>query len=108
MSEHTYTIEQIRDIVSEIAQRHGVERVILFGSYARGQASPKSDIDLRIDKGRIKGFFQLAGFQLGLMERLNTNVDVLTTDSLNEKFLKRISGEEIILYEQYRENEGCI
>ena len=33
-------------------------------------------------------------------ERFNTNVDVLTTDSLSDKFLQRISGEEILLYEQ--------
>jgi predicted nucleotidyltransferase len=100
MLAHIYAIEEIRDIVREIAQRYGVERVALFGSYARGEARPGSDIDLRIDKGRIRGLFQLSGFHLDLEEKLKTHVDVLTTESLNDKFLKRISGEEILIYEQ--------
>ncbi len=94
-----YTIEEIRTVVREIAQQYGVERVSLFGSYARGNARQDSDIDLRIDKGRIRGLFQLSGFHLDLEERLKIHVDVLTTESLDDKFLKRISEEEIILYE---------
>ncbi len=100
MTSKTYTIEEIKGVVREIGQRYGVERVSLFGSYAKGEAGPGSDIDLRIDKGRIKGLFQLSGFHLDLEEKFNTNVDVLTTDSLSDKFLQRISGEEILLYEQ--------
>ena len=100
MTSHTYTIEEIKAVVRDVAQRYGVERVVMFGSYARGEAGPCSDIDLRIDKGRIRGLFQLSGFHLDLEEKLNTNVDVLTTDSLSGKFLQRISGEEILLYEQ--------
>ena len=99
MSTQILTIEEIRDVIREIAQRYGVECVVLFGSYARGEAKLDSDIDLLIDKGRIRGLFQLSGFHLDLEERFNTHVDLLTTDSLNEKFLKRINGEEIILYE---------
>ena len=94
-----YTIEEIRTVVREIAQQYGVERVSLFGSYARGNARQDSDIDLRIDKGRIRGLFKLSGFHLDLEERLKIHVDVLTTESLDDKFLKRISEEEIILYE---------
>jgi predicted nucleotidyltransferase len=100
MSGNVFTIEEIRNIVRDIAQRYGVKRVTLFGSYARGEANPNSDIDLRIDKGQLKGLFQLAGFYIDLEEKFNIHVDVITTESLNEKFLKRISGEEIILYEQ--------
>ncbi|MCX7842868.1 MAG: nucleotidyltransferase domain-containing protein [Clostridia bacterium] len=99
-AEHVYTIEEIRIIVSEIAKLYGVERVTLFGSYARGEARYDSDIDLRIDKGRIRGLFQLSGFHLDLEEKLKTHVDVIVTDSLNDKFLERISREEILLYEQ--------
>ena len=100
MSEHIYTIEEIRNIIRDIAQQYGVKRVSLFGSYARGEGRPDSDIDLHIDKGRISGLFQLSGFHLDLEEKFNTPVDVLTTESLNEKLLKRISGEEIVLYGQ--------
>ncbi|SHN88596.1 nucleotidyltransferase family protein [Desulfitobacterium chlororespirans] len=95
-----YKIEDIRAIVSDVARQYGVERVVLFGSYARCEAKPGSDVDLRIDKGEIKGLFELSGFKLDLEERLNLSVDVVETEGLSEKFLKRIGEEEILLYEQ--------
>jgi predicted nucleotidyltransferase len=98
MTDHIYSVKEIKDIVGGVARQYGVEQVALFGSYARGEAKQGSDIDLRIDKGRLRGLFQLSGFHLDLEEKFNTSVDVLTTDSLSEKFLKRIRREEIILY----------
>lgn len=95
-----YDISEIRDMIKDIALNYGVERIILFGSYATGDATCSSDIDLRIDKGKIRDYFELSSFSLELEKRLNKNVDVLTTGSLSEKFLRNISKEEIIIYEQ--------
>ncbi|SHN87923.1 nucleotidyltransferase family protein [Desulfitobacterium chlororespirans] len=95
-----YTIDEIKAVVSDVAKQYGVERVVLFGSYARGEAEPGSDIDLRIDRGRIEDYFELAGLRLELEEKLNAKVDLLTTGSLSDSFLQRIRGEEVLLYEQ--------
>ena len=48
-------IEDIKRSVTKLAKKYGAERVYLFGSYARGEATEQSDIDLRIDKGSIVG-----------------------------------------------------
>ena len=56
-----YTIDEIREIVAALAARYGADRIYLFGSYARGDANKDSDIDLRIDKGAIRGL------QMGLL-----------------------------------------
>jgi predicted nucleotidyltransferase len=93
-------IDDIKSIVREVAEVYGVEKVTLFGSYARGEAVSKSDIDLRIDRGKIKGLIQLSGFQLELEDRLNAPVDIVITDSLDTSFLEVIGKEEIVLYEQ--------
>ena len=53
--ENTPSVSDIRAIVDPIARAYGAERIFLFGSYARGEATPESDIDLRIDKGTIRG-----------------------------------------------------
>ena len=98
--QNVYTINEIASLITPIARAYGAERVALFGSYARGDAKPGSDIDLRIDKGRIKGLFQLSGFQRELEEKFTVPVDVLTTGALSEAFLSRIKGEEVMLYEQ--------
>lgn len=96
----SYTIEDIKKIIYIIALKYGVERVVLFGSYARGEENRNSDIDLLIDKGEIKGLFQFTAFKRELEENLKKPVDVLTKGALNEEFLNRINKEEIVLYEK--------
>jgi len=103
MSEKTHTINDLRRLIQPVAARYGVERVLLFGSHARGDAKPGSDIDLRIDSGAIHGYFKLAGFHRELEEALVSSVDILTTGSLGEDFLSQIAKEEVILYEQPRQ-----
>ncbi|MCL2364478.1 MAG: nucleotidyltransferase domain-containing protein [Defluviitaleaceae bacterium] len=92
-------MDAIKNSVAGIAEKYGVARVYLFGSYARGVADENSDIDLRIDKDRLRGLFQLSGFQQDIIERLGKRVDVLTTQSLDDDFLQTIRKEEILLYE---------
>jgi len=92
------TIKEIKSIVEPIAKKYGVERVYLFGSYARGEATESSDIDLRIDKGSLRGMFALAGLYTELEDALKMKVEVLTTGSLEDEFLNRIKNEEVLLY----------
>lgn len=56
-----YSIQELKDIVTPLAQKYGAQRVYLFGSYARRDMTESSDVDLRIDKGSIRGL-ALAGF----------------------------------------------
>ena len=91
-------LDEIRGTVSELGRRYGLKRAYLFGSYARGEATPESDVDIRIDKGNLRGLFALSGLRLALVERLEREVDLLTTDSLDAKFLARIQPEEIQIY----------
>ena len=93
-----YTIPQIKSVVSDCAARYGAERVFLFGSYARGEMTEESDIDLRLDKGSIRGL-QLAGMLCDLEDAFGKHVDLLTTGALDDLFLQTIAGEEIMLYE---------
>ena len=56
-------IESIRKIVSPIARKYGVKRVYLFGSYAKGLATEKSDVDLLIEKGKPMSLLKLSGMR---------------------------------------------
>ncbi len=82
----------------ELAQKYGAQRIYLFGSYARGDMTETSDIDLRIDKGQIRGL-QLAGLLLDLEEALGIPVDLIPTSSLDANFLSAIHESEVLLYE---------
>ena len=92
------TIDEIREIVAALAARYGADRIYLFGSYARGDANKDSDIDLRIDKGAIRGL-QMGGLAADLEDALGIPVDLVPTGSLDSKFLNSISDDEVLLYE---------
>jgi predicted nucleotidyltransferase len=95
-----YSISEISKIASPIARSYGINRLSVFGSYARGDATSDSDIDfLIVDEGSLCGLFQLAGFQLALEECFNVPVDVLTKDCLDDRFLSYIANDEVVVYE---------
>ena len=93
-----HAISDIQPIVAELAQKYGAQRVFLFGSYAWGDMDEASDVDLRIDKGRIKGL-ELASLLLDLEDALGVSVDLISTGSLDKEFLSAIKEDEVLLYE---------
>ncbi len=94
-----YTIPEIKNIVCPLAKEYGAERVYLFGSYARGESTKNSDIDLRIDKGNIKGALLWQACCSTLKKALGCSVDLITTTSLDKEFLSSIKNDEVLLYE---------
>ncbi|MBR3229923.1 MAG: nucleotidyltransferase domain-containing protein [Bacilli bacterium] len=57
MSGKIYTLDEIKQNLKKILEGSEVNKVILFGSYAKNKATKKSDLDFIIDsKGKIMGF----------------------------------------------------
>ena len=98
MSAKQYTISDLEQIIAPIAKKYGIAKVFLFGSFARGDYNEDSDIDLRIEKGEMKGMFALCGFYTEVSEALQMKIDVLTTGSLEKEFLQQIKQDEVMLY----------
>ncbi len=93
-----YSIEKLKEIITPIAEKYQISKVYLFGSFARGDYNEQSDVDLRIEKGELKGMFALCGFYTEVEEALQMKVDVVTTGSLEDDFLREIEKDEVILY----------
>jgi predicted nucleotidyltransferase len=93
-----YTIDDIKRISTPIAREYGVERLALFGSYARGEHSIKSDIDFLVDKGSIKGL-KFFSFVNKLEDALGVPIDVLTYDVLRDSLIADAICDEVVLYE---------
>ena len=72
--ERIYSIDEIKAIVTPIAASYEVERIYLFGSYARGE------------------------LYADLEDGLGKQLDLLTTGSLDKDFLNRIAKEEVLIY----------
>jgi len=94
-----YDIEEIKRISIPIAQKYGVKKLALFGSYARGEQKETSDIDFLIDKGRIRGWAYF-GFIQDLEDDFGINVDVLTYDTLKRSLIADAIEDEVVLYEE--------
>jgi predicted nucleotidyltransferase len=93
-----YTIDEIKQKLYSVAQKYNVERIYLFGSYARGEAKAKSDIDLRIDGDLNFGYIKYFGMCGDFQKKFRKRLDLITTDGLDNKFLKAIEKEEILVY----------
>ena len=76
-----YTVEQIKYITAPIAQAYGVKSLSLFGSYARGEATENSDIDLLVECGAIRSAFQMGGLYADLSEGLGKTLATHVSDS---------------------------
>ena len=80
-----YTMEEIRARVEPIAKKYGLAAVYLFGSYARGDATASSDVDLLVDlSGSPVRGLMFARLYNELEEALGVRIDLVTLDSLEQ------------------------
>lgn len=93
-------INEIQKVVVPIAHSYGVKRLYLFGSYAKGTASEKSDVDLLVEKGKPMSLLKLSGMRQRVQEALNLSVDLVTTAGIGDDFRREIAETEILLYEE--------
>lgn len=98
VSDKVYSLDEIKAIAHPIAQRYGISALYLFGSYARGEATPQSDIDFRVDRGNLVDPLELGGLFSDLEDGFQKDLDVLTTQMLSPAFLNRIRPEEVLIY----------
>ena len=102
MSEETYTIEEIRNMLEELLKDKPVYQVILFGSYAKHKATKESDVDLIIDtNAELKGF-ALLKLICQIEEKLKKNIDgfekyEIIEDSAIDKEIKETG---VVVYEK--------
>jgi predicted nucleotidyltransferase len=90
-------LEAKREEILRIAQKHGVGRVRIFGSVARGEATEDSDIDLLIDvEGPTPPWFP-GGLVADLEDLLGRKVDVVELDAIREGMRRRILEEALPL-----------
>jgi hypothetical protein len=88
------------DELRGIFKKYGVIHASVFGSYARGEAGPDSDLDLLVTLDGSRSLFDLGGLQYELDERLPGGVDIAT--KLNRYFEPYIKPDLIEIYDEKR------
>ena len=98
-----YTLDEIREIITPIAVRYRLKAVYVFGSYARGDATASSDVDLCVDAAGLTGFFALGGLYSDLEEALKKKLDLITVNSLryndDKHFQENLRKELLLIYD---------
>lgn len=84
---HTPTLDDLRALRGEImklAQKYGAYNIRVFGSVARGEATPESDVDFLVSFNEDASIFDEVGLWLDLKELLQREVDLSSDDTLKE------------------------
>ena len=102
MEEKIYSIEEIKQILKNLLENMPVDKVVLFGSYAKNTATPSSDIDLIIDTKETLMGFKLFSLITKIEEIFNKNVDAFEKSEIieNSKIDKEIKKTGVVVYEK--------
>ena len=94
-----YMVTIDKERLTELCKKHGVAVLKIFGSAARGDEGPDSDIDLLIEFRDRKGLLALVGLEIELSEALGRKVDLVTEASLSPYIRDRILSSASVIYE---------
>ncbi len=86
-------MDEIINRLVNILKKYGVKKIEIFGSYARGEAKPGSDIDIIVDFEETKSLLDLVKIEQELEDALGVKVDLLTRASISP-YLKEIIAKE--------------
>ncbi len=78
----TKLLEKKRQVILELAAKHGASNVRVFGSTAKGAAGPESDIDLVVKMAEDRSLLDLTALTLDLQDLLGVKVEVVSEDGL--------------------------
>jgi predicted nucleotidyltransferase len=93
----TDVLKAKRNDILRLASQHGAHHVRVFGSVARGEAGPTSDIDLLVKMDSGHSLLELIALSQELESLLQRKVDILTDEGLSPYLEERIHAEAVPL-----------
>jgi len=91
--------EEIKEIIISILVKHGIKRILVFGSYARNEATTKSDLDLIVDFPEGTSLLDHIGIENELSEALSMKIDLLSRNGISPYIKDHVLKEAIVIYE---------
>ena len=96
-AKQTLQVADIKNFVAQVAPSYDVKKVTLFGSYANGEQTQDSDIDLLVEFGDTATYLTVFDFQYSIEEKIGLPVDVIPAPIPVDSILE--IGKEVLLYE---------
>lgn len=91
-------IQQLQRKITPILKKNDVIKASVFGSFARGEETPGSDIDILVELRRDKSLLDLIHLKNELEDLLRQKVDLLTYGGVNPRLKAYIYKDEIKIY----------
>lgn len=91
-------IKELQKKIIPILKKNGVVRASVFGSFARGEATPESDVDILIELTKNKSLLDLIHLKNELEDLLKQKVDLITYNSVHPLLKKYIYKDEVKIY----------
>jgi predicted nucleotidyltransferase len=85
--------EELKGKVEGVMRQRGVIRASVFGSVARGEETPQSDVDFLVEFEEGRTLLDLVGLRLDLCDVLERDVDVATPNSLHPRMRDQVFSE---------------
>ena len=105
MTSNIISVEQIKEKTIPILRNYPVDKAILFGSYAKGEATNKSDIDLYIDtNGELRGL-DFVGLLEILVDALGADIDLIDKSHIepDSLIIQEIEDGGMVIYEKSKD-----
>jgi len=100
INSQTMSTQTMTQQIAEYFKTQPVLKAWLFGSFARGEQTADSDIDILIQPDKSVGLFKLSGMHLDLQELLNLEVDLVTVKGLRPFARESADRDKILIYER--------
>jgi hypothetical protein len=76
-------LQENRDMILDIADKHGIQNIRVFGSVARLEEGPQSDLDLLVEFEKERSLFDMIRFKEEMEDLLDRSVDIVTENSIH-------------------------
>ena len=90
--------EEIKKKIISILVKYGIKKILIFGSYARNEATPNSDLDLIVEFPEGTSLIDHIGIEFELSEALNMKIDLLSQNGISLYIKDQIMKEAIVIY----------
>ena len=90
-------LHRLQDEIYQIARKHNAEKVYVFGSCARKEETPESDVDLLVDFNQEATLFDQMDIQDEIQTLLNCKVDIVSIRGLHPYIERRVLAEAVPL-----------
>lgn len=95
----TMSAEEIVSKLTPLLDGYDISRACIFGSYARGEQRPDSDLDLLVEFRAPKSLLTLVRIERELSDSLGIKIDLLTEQAISPYLIERIKSEMKVVYQ---------